>query len=355
MMARVQYDSALILFDRAIKIDETYYLPHANKIGIYTQRGQYDKAMHESDMVVKKEPDLAEGWAMAGMLHERQGDIETAKRYYKKSIEIFDSRISNPDKEDDIRANRLNRAFSLILLGYEREGREEMTKLKAEEPDSPDNMVIDELLKMSKQDYMRQLLSDEDETEHIQESSPAPVFKENNLIPESREIATVDAQLQEKPDSKELQKKYVDVFPDDAAIFRKVFHSPKFDQLYMDSHLYIFKFAELSESYPNEVGQKLVKLCIGLKEWDADAIGYIQNVTIGYANSHYDNFMAIIKGLEQQDLVTLATFLADVENHSVYQEYTDFQKKLKANGEQDVYDIFTKAKEDRISRKDHAF
>jgi len=160
MMSRFQHDSALILFDKAIELDETYYLPHANKIGIFTQRGEYDKALYESDMVVKKEPDLAEGWASGGMLYERQGNVEKAMMYYERSIEIFDDRISNPDKADDIRANRLNRAFSFILLGRESEGRDEMRKMKAEDPDNPDNMVIDELLKVNKQDYIREILND---------------------------------------------------------------------------------------------------------------------------------------------------------------------------------------------------
>lgn len=177
----------------------------------------------------------------------------------------------------------------------------------------------------------------------------------NDLIPQAKEINIAYEQLQEKPNSKEIQIKYVEVFPEDADIFKKVFHSPKFDQLYMESHLYIFKLAELSESFPDEVGRKLVKLCLGLKEWDADAIGHIQHVTIGFTNSHYDTFMVIISSLDVLELEVLATFLADVENHAVYSDYNDFLKKLQANGEQTVYDVFKRAKEDRISRKDHAF
>lgn len=177
----------------------------------------------------------------------------------------------------------------------------------------------------------------------------------NKLIPEAQKIKTAFEQLDKEPDSKEIQKKYIEIFPDDSDIFKKVFDSPKFDQLYKDSHIFIFKLAELSESNPDEVGQKLVKLCIGFKKWDADAIGYVQHVTISYANSHYNNFMKIIKGLKQQNLVILATFLADVENHSAYKEYSIFQKKLEANGEQYLYNMFDNAKKDRISRKDHGF
>jgi tetratricopeptide (TPR) repeat protein len=150
-------DSALILYDMAIELDETYYLPHANKINIYVFRKQFDKAVYESEMVIKKKPDLAEGWVFAGMLYDRQGDNEKAKKYYEKSIEIFNDRIVNPDKADMISANRLNRALSYILLGQEEKGKSEMTLLKKE---GPENIMIDEFLKMSKEDYINQLFGE---------------------------------------------------------------------------------------------------------------------------------------------------------------------------------------------------
>lgn len=109
-------DSALILFDKSIAIDETYYIPHSNKAGIYISKKEFGKALSEMEMVIKKKPDLAEGWTFAGMLHEGLGDTLIAKNYFKKSVELFDERIFNPDKRESIIANRLNRAVSLILL-----------------------------------------------------------------------------------------------------------------------------------------------------------------------------------------------------------------------------------------------
>lgn len=155
LMQRSQNDSALILFDKAIELDETYYLPHSNKIGIFIVKNQFDKALHESEMAIMKKPDLAEGWVYAGILHERQGDSMTAISYYKKSIEIFNERIKNPKKKEDIIPNKLNRALSLILLGQEIEGKEEMRKLKAE---NPEDLLIDEFIKINKQDYIRQII-----------------------------------------------------------------------------------------------------------------------------------------------------------------------------------------------------
>lgn len=158
LMKRFRNDSALVVFDQAIDMDKTYYLPHSNKAVIFVSKKEYDKALMESEKVIQLKPDLAEGWTYAGMLNEKQGNIETAMKYYKKSIELFDERISNPEKKDRIMANKLSRAFSFILLGQEEKGKEEMRKLKAEKPDE---LIIDEFLKVNKQDYMNQMFNNE--------------------------------------------------------------------------------------------------------------------------------------------------------------------------------------------------
>ena len=155
-MRSANNDSALILFDKAIAIDKTYYLPHSNKALMYLNSREYDKALTESEKAIQANPDLAEGWAFAGTLHEKMGDSETAMKYYKKSIEIYDKRISDPEKKERIQANRVSRAFSLIMLGQEKEGKDELRKLKAERPN---DIVIDELLKITKQEYMDQMFS----------------------------------------------------------------------------------------------------------------------------------------------------------------------------------------------------
>ncbi len=153
-----EYDSALIYYDQAIELDNNYYLPHSNKTTIFLSRKDYKSALKESELVIKKKPDLAEGWTFAGMLYDFLGDTLKAKAYYGKSIEIYDQRISNPDKKKYLEANRLNRAFSLILIGKENEGKKEFEKLKSE---NPDNIMIDEFLKINKQDYIRQIIGNE--------------------------------------------------------------------------------------------------------------------------------------------------------------------------------------------------
>jgi tetratricopeptide (TPR) repeat protein len=157
-MKRSNPDSAIILFDKAIAIDKTYYLPHSNKIGIYINRKEFDKALAESEMVVQLKPDLAEGWNFTGMLHDGLGDSLAAKKCYRKSIELFDQRISDSQNKEKLFANRLQRAFCLILIGKEKEGKEEMKKLQAEKPN---DLITEQFLQMNKRDFINEIFKTE--------------------------------------------------------------------------------------------------------------------------------------------------------------------------------------------------
>ncbi|MGE5458780.1 MAG: hypothetical protein ACM3RX_10535 [Methanococcaceae archaeon] len=172
------------------------------------------------------------------------------------------------------------------------------------------------------------------------------------LIPEAREIKIAFENLEKNPESSLYQEQYINDFPENAVIFKKVFAPAEFDQLY-DGHIYIFKFNELAQKYPDKIGHKLIVLCIGLKEWDADAIGYIQHTTIAYANTRYSDFISLARKLSQKDLSALIKFLADVENHSAYKEYQSLMDKLSQNGENGLLAQFKKAKEERMNQKNH--
>jgi hypothetical protein len=173
------------------------------------------------------------------------------------------------------------------------------------------------------------------------------------LIPQAQEIKTTFENLQRNPESKDLQKKYIAIFPDNSVLFKKIFSSPTFDQLYMDSGLYISKLSELSTDYQDIIGTKFIKLCVEFKKWDADAIGYIQHSTMEFANIHYYSFIKLCGQLNKQDLTILITFLADKENHKAYGIYQEFMDKLKINNESELHLQFMKAREERIKKKDH--
>ncbi len=154
LMQKFKNDSALVLFDKAIELDETYYLPHVHKVRIYLDRNDFEKALAECETSIDLKPDYAEGYVLAGVLYDLKGETKNALKYYQKSIELYDLKISEPNEKDDIQSNRLNRAVSLVLIGQEKEGRQELSQLKSEYPDMK---IIDEFLKLSKEDYLNQL------------------------------------------------------------------------------------------------------------------------------------------------------------------------------------------------------
>ncbi|SHF45256.1 TPR repeat-containing protein [Flavisolibacter ginsengisoli DSM 18119] len=145
------YDSALFYLDKAIELDSSYYIAYSNKGAIYCTLKNYRKALIETKKVLVIKPDLAEAWVIAGMLSDKIGDTLHAPAFYKTSIEIFERRIADPNKTKQSESNSINRALSLILIGQEREGREEFRRLTEL---YPNNKMLGQLLNLSKKDYI---------------------------------------------------------------------------------------------------------------------------------------------------------------------------------------------------------
>lgn len=152
LMRTNKLDSAEILLDKAIKADETYYVAYANKATLYINKTAYSKALKELEQALEINPKLPESWLMAGMLSERIGDATKANKYYQKSVDEFDKILSASEPNAITTPNRVSRAMALILMGKEQEGREEMTKLKQE---NPENMAIEEMSKIDKKDFVK--------------------------------------------------------------------------------------------------------------------------------------------------------------------------------------------------------
>ena len=120
-----RYDDALIKYEDAIRLDHTFYLPHLGKKNLYIGRGEYEKALLELELVIRKSPDLAEGWLGAGVLQEKLGDTTQAIAYYKKAINLFQNKIKEDqrkltDRQDSIECNifYLFLVFAFIFICY---------------------------------------------------------------------------------------------------------------------------------------------------------------------------------------------------------------------------------------------
>ena len=147
------YDSALFYLDKAIELDSSCYVAYSNKGAVYCTLKDYKKALIETKKVLVIKPDLAEAWVIAGMLSDKIGDTLNAPAFYKTSIEIFERRIADPNKTKQSESNSINRALSLILIGQEREGREEFRRLTEL---YPNNKMLGQLLNLSKKDCISQ-------------------------------------------------------------------------------------------------------------------------------------------------------------------------------------------------------
>lgn len=148
-------DSALILLDSAIKIDPSYYLAYNNKAGIYTSQKRLKKALKELEMVIKVKPDLAEAYGAVGSLTHILGDSIKAREYYIKGLEIFNERIDSQTKPEFINANRSNRAFLLLALGKEQEGKNELKDLA--KIDSNLTMIIGNIDEFDYNEFMKKV------------------------------------------------------------------------------------------------------------------------------------------------------------------------------------------------------
>jgi len=145
------YDSALVLINKALDVDSNYIVGYANKISIYMKLKDYKNALIISDKALKIDPDYAEGYLEAGTICDIMGDSTRAFDYYKKGIVYYDKRISNPKDQKKLINSRLNRACLLRYSGKEMEGKRELEKLKAE---NLGIQLIDDFIKMDRKAYL---------------------------------------------------------------------------------------------------------------------------------------------------------------------------------------------------------
>ncbi len=149
-------DSALILLNKATKIDKTYYVAHNNKVNIYIARDDFDQAINSAEQGVYAKPDFAEAVTMLGMLYDYTSQTDKAKEQYLRAIEIYDSRLAKSNKNK--KANRVNRAQTLLLLSNNTEGQKEVYKLNKE---YPNDFTIQMLVDFDKFKYLSDLFTQE--------------------------------------------------------------------------------------------------------------------------------------------------------------------------------------------------
>lgn len=149
-----KYDSAILVFDKAIDLDSTYYLAYGNKAAVYSAMKQYAKALFEVERQVEVKPDFAEGWISAATLSDKIGDSIKAKIYYQKSLDLYEQRITDPTRKPYLIESRINKDFLLIQLGKEEEAKKDLEIIKK---DYPEIKTVDAFLKMTRKSFLLSL------------------------------------------------------------------------------------------------------------------------------------------------------------------------------------------------------
>lgn len=157
------YDEALNLFNKAIDIDSNYEEPHVNKVEIFLNNSEYDKAIKEIDLITTKAPEVAENWVLAGIFEEKKGNQEKAFEHYRTSIEKFEKRIeaekkTNAETEPENFDSLVGIVFSYILLEDFEQVDAYITLLEEEE--DADEQMISFLLDFNKETYIENIFPD---------------------------------------------------------------------------------------------------------------------------------------------------------------------------------------------------
>ena len=158
--------------------------------------------------------------------------------------------------------------------------------------------------------------------------------------------------LDKNPKSNTLQIHYLKIFPKDIKKFKQIFAQQDFSELYSGSYNYIFRLRDLSKEHPIIIGNILISLSKDAYK-DADAMTYLQTTTSKYAVNYTAMFVKLLKRCSKNEIANLIKYLADVENHSAYEEYPIIIKNLRKLGENILANQFVVAKRERMASRDH--
>jgi len=150
----------------------------------------------------------------------------------------------------------------------------------------------------------------------------------------------------------EAEKEYLNAFPTTFEKFKQMFYGNNLDELYDTHSDHLTLLQRLSAKYP----EKVLSIWMGVAtngHWDADAIGILQHQLAEYGARNTKELATALLSKPKNQRLSIIRFMADVENHYVYQEYQTIMKNLKASGYSELYRDFDAAKKDRMKKPDH--
>jgi Flp pilus assembly protein TadD len=132
-----QSDSALVLLDKALKIDSNYVIAYQNKVTIYVQKNNFDaaiKILRKLEITQPTNPELA---FYLGFLLERTKHTEEANKYYQKAITLNKAKLDKTNPADSLYQNtQLNYSGNLIYAHRVAEGRKIVEEVLKKDPNN---------------------------------------------------------------------------------------------------------------------------------------------------------------------------------------------------------------------------
>ncbi len=172
------------------------------------------------------------------------------------------------------------------------------------------------------------------------------------LIPEAKKLRWAFEKLVSDPASEANQADYVAAFPSNTKTFLDVFSPKQFDQLYENSHKYMEALEQCGKLFPEVVVDKCINIGKHLV-WDADAVGYLQKLSVRLASNNPRIFADKYKGLKISEQDSLINFYADVENHSAFKTYQELIDVLNSSGQTEISSKLEAARSKRKRGNDH--
>jgi len=147
------------------------------------------------------------------------------------------------------------------------------------------------------------------------------------------------------------EKEYLNAFPATFEKFKKTFNGNEdnLDELYSTHFEHLALLENLYKKYP----EKVLSIWMGVAtngHWDADAIGILQHQLAEYGAANTRELAQALLSKPVNQRLSIIAFLADVENHDVYEEYRLIMKNLKVLRYNELYSLFDAAKKTRIKK-----
>jgi len=92
------YDSAMVEYQRAIKLDSTYVQAYLNLGVVYTEKGMYDQAIEAYKKILRYIPYHTKAYYNLGYVYTLKGDKEKALEQYNQ-LKSLDPQLAEKLKE----------------------------------------------------------------------------------------------------------------------------------------------------------------------------------------------------------------------------------------------------------------